>query len=426
MTKVEKDTWQIIVTYQATIHGYRGQNFTEDSFLSSGVFEYRILIDDLTNMLGGNFQIRLPISKSSGYFATVPEVVAYPWFHSKKGHSGLISIESLQLGRNFSIVVHTPPSFDENTYKSYPVVIVLDLDEHRYNKTKHQFDIPIVVTETIGESILIGFGDYLSVEDRLELLSQVSGPWYVCVNGTTPDGCAGCVPTGVNFTEYVWYMEHRCGQTVEMTGKGNATLDFLIDTVLPHVRKLTNLRMRKDQPNLGIMGFSLGGMLACHAAWTRPDIFGLVACQSPSFWWPYVNFTAPTGSFFNAVTLKDETLRQNRPYQKIYLDVGGKEPGGKFALAQKMFQAAEIMVSTTAFNWDRNFWAYVFPSDPHAYLNWEMRIWNPLKLFFPTNPGPRLDSETCTVDVNSSAGMFMEIIVLILCVFVALSTAFLF
>ena len=111
-------------------------------------------------------------------------------------------------------------------------------------------------------------------------------------------------------------------------------------------------------------------MLACHAAWTRPDIFGLVACQSPSFWWPYVNFTAPTGSFFNAVTLEDETLRQNRPYQKIYLDVGGNEPVGQFALAQKMFEAAEIMVSTTAFNWDKNLWAYDFPSDPHAYLTW--------------------------------------------------------
>ena len=415
MTKIDRGTWKIIVTYQATVFGYREQDSSENSYFSSGVFEYRIFVDDMIDMLGGNFKIKLPISKSSAYFETEPEIVAYPWFYSKIGNGYLVAIESPQLGRNFSIVVHTPPSFEENTHKTYPTVIVFDLDEARYNQTKELFDMSAVEAQTIGETVLIGFGDYLSIEDRLELLTQVSSPWYVCVNGTTPDGCAGCVPAGLNFTEYVWYMEHRCGQIVQMTGKGNATLDFLIDTVLPRASQLTNQRMRTDQPNLGIMGFSLGGLLACHAAWTRPKVFGLAACQSPSFWWPYLNFTAPSGSFFNTVTLKDETLRLNRPHQKIYLDVGGNEPVRHAAMTKNMLEAAEIISTTTAFELDTNLWAYVFPSDTHAYLNWEMRMWNPLRIFFPTSPGPRFDSAACKSDVNKSAGMFSEMFVLILC-----------
>ena len=286
LDKIGKDTWHTIVIYQATVDGYRCQNCTEDNHFHGGFFEYRIYVDDVTNMVGGNFQIKLPISKSSSYFETIPEFVAYPWFYSKKGNGDLVSVESPQLGRNFSIVIHKPPSFEENTYKTYPTAIVFDLSESVYNLTSHLFNMPIVEGETIGESVLIGFGDYLSIEDRIELLTQVSSPWYVCINGTTPDGCAGCVPAGINFTEYVWYMEHRCGQIVEMPGRGNATLDFLIDTVLPHLNRLTNMRMRSDQPNLGILGFSLGGLLACHAAWTRAEFSALQAASHRHFGGP--------------------------------------------------------------------------------------------------------------------------------------------
>lgn len=313
LNSVTKDTWRTVVIYQSTVDGFRCQDCGANSIFTDGNFEYRIFIDDNTNMIGGNFQIKLPISKSSKYFSDIPEFLEYPWFDAKTGQRSMFSVESPQLLRNFSVLIHKPPSFMENTYKIYPTVIVFDLTESMHNIT-----IRLWRRVPLEKAFLLGLGTFLSPDDRLDLLSQVSGNWYTCINGTTIDGCGGCVPAGVNFTTYVWYMEYRCGQPVmNVGGKGNDTLDFIVDAVVPRAQEIANMRMLTDQSNFGIMGFSLGGLMACHAAWTRPEIFGFASCQSPSFWWPYVNFTH-SSSFFNTVTLKDETLLHNRPYQMIY------------------------------------------------------------------------------------------------------------
>ena len=37
--------------------------------------------------------------------------------------------------------------------------------------------------------------------------------------------------------------------------------------------------------NRGLMGTSLGGLLATYAAYKRPDVFSLCAAQSPAYWW---------------------------------------------------------------------------------------------------------------------------------------------
>lgn len=43
-------------------------------------------------------------------------------------------------------------------------------------------------------------------------------------------------------------------------------------------------RMTGSAASTGIMGASLGGLAAIHAAFARPDVFGLCAAQSPSLW----------------------------------------------------------------------------------------------------------------------------------------------
>jgi len=118
-------------------------------------------------------------------------------------------------------------------------------------------------------------------------------------------------------------MRDKCGKSIRTGGYGEKTLDFLLKTVLPKVNEITNNRVLTDQQNTGIMGYSLGGLMACHAAWTRPTAFGMAACQSPSLWWPLNNITFYECKFeFLNVTLKDETLNRNRYPQKILLDAG--------------------------------------------------------------------------------------------------------
>lgn len=409
LNKTGRDTWRGIITYQSDSNGIRCQYCDNRASLTDANFEYRIYIDDSTDMIGGNLHLKLPISKSSGYFDEIPIFIAYPWFFSQKGVGNVVIIESPQIGKNRSIVIYTPPSFYENTFKAYPVLIVFDLNEELYNVSADLINAPIVEKETVGEHIMVGFGDYIHDDERMDLLTQVSGSGfpYLCINGSLADSCDHCVPADVkDFKEHIWYMRNKCGRLEDVGGKGNDTLDFLIKTVLPKAKEFTKDRMRTDQPNLGVMGYSLGGLMACHAAWTRPKIFGFAACQSPSFWWPGIKNYTEAGFFFNNDTMKDPDLRNNRPSQKIYLDAGGTETLMPFSLTQAMLSAAQDMGTTGFFEWDKNLWANVFPEDVHSSTTWVSRMWSPLRIFFPANPGPRLKNEIiskCPSDTNGTS-----------------------
>ena len=390
LNKTNTDTWQTTITYQSAEDGFRCQNCADKTSFSGAYVQYRIFIDDTTDMIGGNMQFELPISKSSSYFPDSPEFITYPWFFSKNGSVSAVPIESLEIGRNVSVVILRPPSFYENTFKRYPTILTFDFSEEVYSIFADLLNIPTVVTGTIGEYILIGFGDYVRATERNDLLTPVTGTEYACINGSFEDGCDHCLPAKLNASEYYDYM-NKCGRKTIGGGKGNDTLDFFIHTAIPKAKQLTNMRMLTDQPNLGVMGMSLGGLMACHAAWTRPTVFGFAACHSPSFWWPRNNDTN-NEFFFNNVSMKEPSLRINRPFQKIYLDVGGLEPD---YMEHSMLSAAQDMSSTNAFVWDKNLWAFVFPDYPHTSLHWSKRIWTPLKIFFPTHPAPSFNNSGC-------------------------------
>ena len=415
LNRTETGTWQALVTYQSAVDGFRCQFCVDNTSFGGTFFQYRVFVDDTIDMLGGNLHLKIPISKSSTYFSDTPEYFAYPWYFSKAGSAATFPVESYHLGRSYNIVIIKPPSFHENPFKRYPTLIVFDLSEEIYNSSAHLINNPTVEAGTVGEYVLVGFGDYLSQRDRLDLLTQVKGNFRFCINGTFEDNCDGCIPEGItNVTEYIWYMANKCGKFINVGGKGNDTLNFLQDTVIPLAKQVTNMRIETDQPNLGIMGMSAGGLMACHAAWTRPDVFGYAACQSPSFWWPGYNDTY-NEFFFNNVSLKNPNLRTKRPYQRIYLDVGGVEGD---MMIHGMLSAAQDMSMTRAFEWNKNLWVHVFPGMPHTSTHWLMRLWDPLKIFFPTTPGPILDdiSECTTASGFSSVTSLNLVILAFLCV----------
>ena len=129
LNKTGSDTWEMVIVYQSANDGVRCQYSSDNSSFTGTHFQYRIYIDDKIDMIGGNLQVRIPISKSSSYFDDTPKYFAHPWFFSKKGNGTAVSIESPQIGRNYTIVIYRPPSFGENTYKTYPTVVVFDLSE---------------------------------------------------------------------------------------------------------------------------------------------------------------------------------------------------------------------------------------------------------------------------------------------------------
>lgn len=104
-------------------------------------------------------------------------------------------------------------------------------------------------------------------------------------------------------------------------GKGDAYLDFIVDTVKPLIDQ--RYRTLGDRDHTGIAGSSLGGLITQYAFFRRPDIFGFAAVLSPAFWFG-------EGAILEFVKSAPNT--QGR----LYLDVGHHEGEGTLALARQM------------------------------------------------------------------------------------------
>ena len=73
-------------------------------------------------------------------------------------------------------------------------------------------------------------------------------------------------------------------------GEGGQYLDFLCQTLKPFVDE--HLRTLPGREHTGIMGSSMGGLLALYAALERPDVFGMAGVFSPALWFAKAVFEA--------------------------------------------------------------------------------------------------------------------------------------
>lgn len=391
LTKISNDTWQTPIQYLSSIDGFRCQNCPDRHLLPGSKFQYRILVDDTVDMLGANFAVHFPISKSSADFSTKPDFVSYPWFYTKYGEFNNITIEAPQIGGNRTVSYYFPPSFHENIYKTYPVLFVTDL-KVGYAKIKpfvfEGLMYPSAVTE---EFVVIAFEDYQ--DRRTTLLTTPVGTEMYCKYGTYSDNCNNCY--GDNITSYTpaWFqiLKDKCGYRYFTGGKCDDTIDFLWDTVYPKVQGLTNNRLSQNRNKIGLMGYSHGGLLSCRAAWTRPQHFGFASCGSASFWWPFNNDTWTTCDFdFFNNTLKDPKYLQNRPPQRIYIDVGGAETSAPYNELQISVEVAEYLNTLAAFEMNKNLWLHVYPGQHHGYYNWLKRVWQAMRALLPAQGDPAM------------------------------------
>ena len=154
------DTWTYSIIYSRSINGYWCQDCQNKTYMSVAKFQYRVFHLDKLNMRGPNFAIQLPVSSSSSYFTEVPEFTVYPWFHAYNGTAETLVINSTYIGEERRVVMYLPPSYYENTYKSYPAIFVFDLDKHFSYISWDSLQGPISPYGITEEYILLGFADY--------------------------------------------------------------------------------------------------------------------------------------------------------------------------------------------------------------------------------------------------------------------------
>jgi len=163
--------------------------------------------------------------------------------------------------------------------------------------------------------------------------------------------------------------------TVGEGGKGNIYLDFVVDTVVPFIQ--SNYRV---QPNLGILGSSLGGLISCYAGWTRSDVFGRSGCMSSSFWWNNEDFD-------NVV------LNKFQPPSKlvVYLDSGNS------GIDDDDFNqtvAVRDHIEDIGFVLNETLWYYLDEGGQHNEYYWGKRFWVPMSEMYPPDITP------CTPDIS--------------------------
>ncbi|MEO9476994.1 MAG: alpha/beta hydrolase-fold protein [Cyclobacteriaceae bacterium] len=153
-----------------------------------------------------------------------------------------------QLDRYRRVWVYLPSDY-QHSKKSYPVLYMLD--------GQNVFDAK---TSFTGE---------WKVDETLSQLEEAGKATAIVV----------AIDNGEEhrINEYAPFINPEYGG-----GEGDKTVDFIVKTLKPKVD--ATFRTKSRAKHTGIMGSSLGGLIAHYAYFKYPEVFGRVGIFSPSYW----------------------------------------------------------------------------------------------------------------------------------------------
>ncbi|MCA9491176.1 MAG: alpha/beta hydrolase [Myxococcales bacterium] len=242
----------------------------------------------------------------------------YPHFDG--GPKGAIS-DRFQIGTR-TVRVYTPPGYAENTLKCYPTLYVHDganvfFPDEAFSGVEWQID------ETLD------LLDAVHIVDRVVVVAVYASPERR-EQEYTPPGWQG-------------YSDELCA------------------VVKPEIDERYRTLTRPE--STAVMGSSLGGVASFWLAWSRPDVFGMAACLSPSF------------------GLRDDmehaVWREARPEGiRVYLDSGW--PGDNHEPTVAMRDA----LLSRGFTMGRDLLHLSFPGAVHHETAWAERLHLPFQFLF--------------------------------------------
>lgn len=170
------------------------------------------------------------------------------------------------------VTIYLPPGYAENTAARWPVIYAQD-GQNLFDPTLAFGGVEWEVDETLDAAADTGRcpdGTACAADDDC--------------GGARCDTFRGAIVVGIDNTgaridEYTPSIDASVGDG----GDADLYLTAIGDDLRPRIEAA--FRTRSGAAHTGILGSSLGGLLAAHASVTRASDFGLVGAMSPSTWW---------------------------------------------------------------------------------------------------------------------------------------------
>lgn len=305
-----------------TMRRVRGTNlfYLKKRIGEAARFEYKFAVDsrwmlDPLNMqqaMGGygpNSEIWMPA------YSPPPEIE----YGSGIPHGTVdaFSIKSSILKRTHPVFAYTPPGYNKSKHP-YPTMYVTDGGEY------------------ISLALMLNVLDNMIAEKRIQPIIAI----FIDARTDVQDS-----ETSKRMTDYM--MNDRF-------------VNFLISELRPKITR--RYRTSQSPEQTAIMGASLGGLIATYAAYTRPDVFGLCAAQSPAYW-------MTEGAMTRMIS------RGPKKPIKISIDTGTIRDAQDEARRMKK-----------ALKRKRYTFRYTEHPESHNWVNWRARIAEILTFFWGKDP----------------------------------------
>ena len=259
----------------------------------------------------------------------------YPEEPDAEGHTVvgtvkvLRDVESPQLGNRRDVFAYLPPSYGEGE-RRYPVLYMHD--------GQNLFDARTA------------FSEEWHVDATMEEAASRTGLEAIVV-GIPNAGEA-------RLDEYSPFAAEKGG------GRGDAYLEFLVDTLKPLVD--AEFRTLPGRGSTGILGSSMGGLISLYGFFRHPGTFGFAGAMSPSLWFA-------SGAVFDFV-------REVQPPEgRIYLDVGSHEGMEAVFDARRMRK----LLIRKGYDTNRVFRYLEEPGAKHTEAAWARRLGGALHFLVP-------------------------------------------
>ncbi|MEO6639454.1 MAG: alpha/beta hydrolase-fold protein [Ginsengibacter sp.] len=184
-------------------------------------------------------------------FFVVSQVNAQDTEPYKYAESEIVTINSKVLNEDRKIYVHCPKPDSTNLDKRFPVLYLMDGENH--------FEL------------LAQYADYLSRPDVLAI------PKMIIVGIPNTERRRDLTPT-VSITDYDGKPD--TSNLMKPSGGNENFLKFIIDEIIPTIDK-----SYKTKPYKIFAGHSFGGLSTINCLLMHPDMFDAYIAVSPSFWW---------------------------------------------------------------------------------------------------------------------------------------------